>query len=203
MQLNAFKRARVMIPEKRDRFLDHIQRESARLNRLAASLLGLSRAQLCEEDPRLEQIALRELLEEVIGGLHIHAGVELILACSADVVATTNRDLLEHAVSNLATNSARHTECGRILVCASADAGFVKIEINDTGVGIAAGELEHVFKRFYRGESARAGAGSGLGLAIAKAAVEALGGRIEIESALGVGTTSRIRLPHPTPSLVG
>jgi PAS domain S-box-containing protein len=191
------------VPEKRDRFLDHIERESARLNRLAASLLGLSRAQLCEEDPRLEQITLRELLEEVFGRLHIHRGVELILVCPADVVATTNRDLLEHAVSNLATNSARHTESGRILVCASADGGFVKIEINDTGVGIAAGELEHVFKRFYRGESARAGAGSGLGLAIAKAAVEALGGRIEIESVLGVGTTSRIQLPHQTPSFAG
>jgi signal transduction histidine kinase len=189
-------------PEKRDRFLDHIQRESARLNRLAASLLGLSRAQLCEEDPLLEPIALRELFEEVISGLQIHHGVELMLACPTDVVAITNRDLLEHAVSNLATNAARHTECGRISVSASVDAGFVEIDISDTGAGIAAEELEHVFKRFYRGESARAGAGSGLGLAIAKAAVEALGGRIEIDSSLGVGTTSRIRLPHPARSFI-
>jgi PAS domain S-box-containing protein len=184
------------VPEKRDRFLDHIQRESARLNRLAASLLGLSRAQACEEDPRLEQVALRGLLEEVIGELHVDLGTEVVLACPADVVATTNRDLLEHAVANLATNAARHTENGRILVWASSDAQSVKIEVNDTGVGIAAAELEHVFKRFYRGERARGAGGSGLGLAIAKAAVEALGGQIEIESAVNVGTTSRIRLPH-------
>ena len=56
------------VPEKRDRFLGHIQHESTRLNRLASSLLVLARAQIREEEPRREEIALRELFEELIAG---------------------------------------------------------------------------------------------------------------------------------------
>src|SRR5207253_9746703 len=97
------------VPEKRDRFLDHIQRESTRLNRLASSLLVLARAQTREEDPRLEEITLRELLEELVGGLELKQGVELVLDCPPDLVARSNRDLLEHALLNLATNAARPT----------------------------------------------------------------------------------------------
>jgi signal transduction histidine kinase len=189
------------VPEKRDRFLDHIQRESARLNRLTDSLLGLARVQSYEEDPRFEQIALRELLEEVIGGLQVHRGVELALECPADLIAMTSRDLLEHAVSNVATNAARYTECGGILIRAFAEDELVMLEVNDTGAGISPQELEQVFRRFYRGARARAAPGSGLGLAIAKAAVEALGGRIDIESSIGVGTTVCVRLPRSTRSL--
>src|SRR5207244_9336719 len=67
------------VPEKRDRFLGHIQQESSRLNRLASSLLMLARAQTREENPRREEIALRGLIEELVGGLELKPGVELVL----------------------------------------------------------------------------------------------------------------------------
>jgi signal transduction histidine kinase len=70
----------------------------------------------------------------------------------------------------------------------------VIIEVVDPGTGIPAGELGRLFDRFYRG-SEKPGIGFGLGLPITKEAVEAMGGRVEIESLLGSGTTARVVLP--------
>src|SRR6185312_7190215 len=85
-------------PEKRDRFLGHIQHESSRLNRLASSLLVLARAHAREESPRREAIRLVDLLAELAEGLDVNEGVELVLDCPPDLVARSNRDLLEHAL---------------------------------------------------------------------------------------------------------
>jgi two-component system sensor histidine kinase ResE len=184
------------VPERRDRFLGHIQHESTRLNRLASSLLVLARAQSREEEPRREEIPLRELLEELVGGLELKEGVELVLDCPPDLVARSNRDLLEHALLNLATNAARHTDGGRICISASVVSdGSMTIEVSDTGSGIPHDELSRLFDRFYRGPNEEGRAGFGLGLPITKEAVEALGGQVEIDSVPGEGTTARIVLP--------
>jgi PAS domain S-box-containing protein len=184
------------VPERRDRFLGHIQHESARLNRLASSLLVLARAQTREEDPRREEIHLRALLEDVSLGLELHRGVELELDCLPGTVAWTNRELLEHALVNLAANAARHTDRGRIRFGVRRDGeDTLTIEVEDTGAGIAPAEIDRLFDRFYRGPTEERRSGFGLGLPIAKEAVEALGGRIEIDSELGSGTTARIVLP--------
>jgi two-component system, OmpR family, phosphate regulon sensor histidine kinase PhoR len=183
------------IPEKRDRFLGHIQNESARLNRLASSLLVLARAQTREEAPRCEAIALCDLVEELTRDLEPNPGVDLVLDCTPGLVAWSNRDLLEHALVNLAGNAAHHTDTGTIRISTRADGDTVRIEVRDTGAGIAPEEIGRLFDRFYRGPTEKGRAGVGLGLPITKDAVEALGGRVEIESALGVGTSARILLP--------
>jgi PAS domain S-box-containing protein len=186
-------------PERRDRFIGHIQRESGRLNRLTASLLVLARAQTHEEVPRHERIVLRELMEEVVRGLQFKPEVELILECPPDLCVSSNRDLLEHAVRNLASNAARHTSHGQVRISATADdEGSVVIHVVDTGVGIPASELSRLFDRFYRGPNEESSVGFGLGLPITKEAVEAIGGSIEIESIPGAGTSARIRLPSMT-----
>jgi signal transduction histidine kinase len=184
------------VPERRDRFIGHIQRESGRLNRLTASLLVLARAQTHEEVPRREEILLHELIEEVLTGLEFRREVALELECPPDLAVRSNRDLLEHAVRNLTSNAATHTGQGEVRVSASVhDERSVVIEVGDTGVGIAPSELSRLFDRFYRGPSEEPSVGFGLGLPITKEAVEALGGSIEIESVPGVGTTARITLP--------
>jgi PAS domain S-box-containing protein len=184
------------VPPKRDRFIGHIQHESARLNRLASSLLVLARAQTREEEPRQQEIVLRELLEEAVGELELNRGVELVLDCPPDLVAWSNRDLLEHALLNLTGNAARHTKRGQVRVSVSADDdGSVMIEVDDTGTGIPRDELSRLFDRFYRGPGEEGSAGFGLGLPITREAVEAIGGRVEIDSVLGAGTTARIVLP--------
>lgn len=183
-------------PEKRDRYIGHIHRESGRLNRLTSSLLVLARAQMRVEVPRRDEISLRGLLEELIDDLQVAQGVGIVLECPFDLAVSTNRDLLEHALLNLVDNAARHTERGQIRVNANVvDDGSVIIEVVDTGVGIPTKELGQLFDRFYRGSGEKPNIGFGLGLPITKEAVEAIGGRVEIDSTLAVGTTARILLP--------
>jgi signal transduction histidine kinase len=184
------------VPEKRDRFLGHIQRESVRLNRLTASLLILARAHTQATALSHEQIPVRELLDELVDGLDAKPGVEVRVGCPSDLVARGDRNLLEHALRNLASNAARHTTRGSICISACAVAGdSMTIEVSDTGCGIPPDEHSRLFDRFYRGSREEAHDGFGLGLPITREAVDALGGRVEIDSVPGEGTTARIVLP--------
>lgn len=179
----------------RDVFLDHIEQAAARLVHVTRALLVLSRVQTGTEAPRTELVALAPLLSAVAGRLTTLDGVALTVACPADAAVVTNRDLVDHAVFNVASNAARYTVRGRIELGARVADGAAEISISDTGPGIPQAEQDRVFERFYRGEDGP-DHGSGLGLAIARAAVEAIRGVVELESQVGSGTTVRIRLPQ-------
>ena len=189
-------------PEKRDRFIGHIQRESGRLNRLTASLLVLARAQTHEEVPRREEIVLRELIEEVLRGLEFRPDVELVLECPPDLSVSSNRDLLEHAVRNLASNAARHTSPGSVGSAPALTTGHPC----DRRCGH---RRRHPGRRSSAGCSTASTGGRarnqasafGLGLPITKEAVEAIGGSVEIESVPGVGTTATHRCCRSTTEL--
>jgi two-component system phosphate regulon sensor histidine kinase PhoR len=179
----------------RDVFLDHIERASARLSRLARALLVLARAQTGTEAPKTELVALAPLLSEVASSLRTAPEVTVEVSCPPDVAALTNRELVEQAVFNVAQNAAKYTENGTIGLAAHVADGQAVISISDTGPGIPRAEQERVFERFYRG-TAEGDGGSGLGLAIARAAADALGGGVELESTVGKGTVVRFRLPR-------
>jgi two-component system sensor histidine kinase ResE len=101
-------------------------------------------------------------------------------------------------LSNLLGNALRHTPAGgTVQVRATKAAGGVRVDILDTGEGIEASDLPHIFERFYRGEKSRSRAtgGAGLGLAIVKGIVEAHGGQIDVESTPGEGTRFFFVLP--------
>jgi len=103
-------------------------------------------------------------------------------------------------VANLVENAIRYNRsCGKVRVTVTVTAGATAVELTvaDTGVGIAARHLPHVFDRFYRVDAARtrASGGTGLGLAICRSVVAAHGGQIAVTSAEGVGTTFRVTLP--------
>jgi signal transduction histidine kinase len=101
-------------------------------------------------------------------------------------------------LNNLLDNAVRHTPAGgKVSVSAGAEKDCVRVEVCDSGEGIDAGDLPHIFERFYRGEKSRSRAtgGAGLGLAIASGIVEAHGGRIGAESAIGQGTRIWFTLP--------
>jgi signal transduction histidine kinase len=183
-------------PDKRDRFLEHIERESKRLARLARALLILARAQSETETPRRMPVPLQPLLREVAAGLpDSEGGVEVRVMCVDDIVVFSDRDLLEQAVFNLAKNAVEHTRVGHVeLKARKADAGPVAITVEDTGPGISPDAQERVFDRFYRGAT-RDGEGFGLGLSIADQAVRTLGGRLELDSSPGRGTRATITIP--------
>jgi signal transduction histidine kinase len=180
-------------PVERDRFLGHIEREAARLARLARALLTLARAHAGQEQPRSEPIALRPLLQEVADDLRPTAGVAVGIECPSELHAVVNRDLLEQVLRNLAENAAKHTQEGRVVLRAYATGNTLRVEVEDTGIGMTSDTQRHVFDRFYRGQD-RDAEGFGLGLAIVRQTVRSLDGRIELDSAPGKGTRVRIVL---------
>jgi signal transduction histidine kinase len=101
--------------------------------------------------------------------------------------------------TNLLTNAIQYNrQGGKVWLGAQVKDGLAIVEVADTGGGISAEDLPHIFERFYRADKARTGgANAGLGLAISKAIVEAHGGAIEAASEPGVGTTLTLRLPLP------
>ena len=180
-------------PDERDRFLAHIEREAARLARLAHALLALARAHAGQERVRLEPTLLQPILREVADDLRPRDGVVVEVECTPGLAASVNRDLLEQALRNLGENAARHTSQGRVVLRAYAAGSAVRVEVEDTGIGMSSDTQGHVFDRFYRGAD-RDPDGFGLGLAIVRQAVRSLDGRIELDSAPGEGTRVRIVL---------
>jgi two-component system phosphate regulon sensor histidine kinase PhoR len=179
--------------EPRDRFLGHIEQQTDRLVRLARAMLTLSRAERGDLGPSLGVVPLRPILDGLVREAPERRGVEIRVDCEPAAAAVADHALLSEALANLLGNALDHTPSGtvRIAVADRGD-GTIAIEIADTGEGIEATEISRVFERFHRGTSA--GEGAGLGLPIARAAVNAMGGRIELESEHGHGTTVRVVL---------
>ncbi|MBM2615607.1 HAMP domain-containing protein [Actinoplanes sp. LDG1-06] len=126
------------------------------------------------------------------------AGVALTVDASAPVWVEADQDRIRQVLGNLLTNAIRYTDRdGQVLVRVRAEAGEAVLTVQDTGVGIAAGDVPHVFDRFWRADPARqrATGGTGLGLTIAHRIVTDHGGRIGVESRQHVGTTFTVRLP--------
>jgi signal transduction histidine kinase len=178
-------------PAARDRFLDHIERESARLARLTRALLVLARAEARQEAPLTGDVPLSPLLHRVAESLEPRVPVRV--ECEPGLVTRTDMDLLEQAVQSVAQNADKFTERGEIVLRGVRNGSGVVIEVQDTGSGIPQAERDRIFERFYRGAVGDRD-GFGLGLAIASQAVKVLGGTIELESA-AAGTTVRMRLP--------
>jgi len=179
-------------PDALDEFLDMIARESDRLTRLTRALLVLARAEAHEEQPRLTPVEVGPLLEQVAAALPRRSGVEVGVDCPSALAIAGDADLLEQAVTSLASNAVRYTTAGSVTMRGRRENGHVVIEVADTGRGIAQNELDRIFDRFYRAGDREDG--FGLGLAIAREAVHTLGGEIELESEQAVGTTVRITL---------
>jgi signal transduction histidine kinase len=183
-------------PQARDRFLAIIEEQSARLTRLTRALLVLARAEAREELPELVRLLLRSILERVADGLPPHPGVAVSVDCSATLSVYGDEHLLEQALASIAANAVQHTKSGSVSLRAREEDGrAVVVEVTDTGPGIAARDQRRIFERFYRGTESEPGTGFGLGLSIARGAVQLLGGRIELDSKEGVGTTVRLTFP--------
>ena len=183
------------IPPERDSFLADLEREVDRLGRLAHTLLELARVQATGEALHLRPVEVSPLVHEIAESITPRDGVEIDVACPADLAVWAERDLLERAIANLAENAATHTSEGRIVIAGRPGAnGSAQIEVCDTGSGMPPDDRDRAFERFYRA-GARGGEGFGLGLAIVREAMRALNGTVVIESEPGIGTMVRLTLP--------
>jgi two-component system OmpR family sensor kinase len=169
--------------------------ESERLIRLVHSLLMLARSD-AGRVLRHEVVQIGPLIDELCRQTRA-IEPERTLNCAAVPAAVIgDRDALKQVLVILLDNARKFTPPkGRIDILSVLSSDRVTLQVHDTGCGIAPAALPHIFERFYRGDSARTGGGAGLGLAIAAALVEAMNGRITVESRVGLGSTFTVTLP--------
>jgi len=195
--------------EDRDRarqFLSVIDRHSERLSRLIDDLLTLSDLELGKTSLKKEPVHLETLVEEVVEVLREKArrgGVALETHIPPELpLVLGDADRLQQVLINLTDNAIKYSASGgRVRISAAAEsdgpASTVEVSVEDEGIGIPATDLPRLTERFYRVDKARSRelGGTGLGLAIVKHIVQAHGGRLEIRSALNIGTTVKFSVP--------
>jgi signal transduction histidine kinase len=181
-----------------------IDQEAGRLTRLVGGLLLLAQAESGKLALNMQQVELDLLLTEVFQEMTILAGsrVRVHLNEIDQVYVKGDRDRLKQVFINLVANAIQYTPpSGDVYLSLEKVGDYARVICRDTGPGIPAEDLPHIFERFYRAEKSRTRGrttGFGLGLSIANWIVERHGGRIEVESKDGKGTTFAIWLPLET-----
>ncbi|MBK9385821.1 MAG: PAS domain-containing protein [Planctomycetes bacterium] len=188
--------------EDRSRLLHLAHGESVRLARMIQELLELARVEAGITQVRRERVEVAPLLGELREAhrpLAERKSIELDWRVSPYVPALQgDRELLRQALVNLISNAIKYTpEGGRVELDAALEGEELSIAVTDTGIGIGPEDLPRIFDKFYRASQAQSSRipGTGLGLPLARYLVESHGGRIEVESVLGQGSTFRVRLP--------
>lgn len=194
-------------PEASKRFAERIHHESQRLARLVKELLELSRLQGAEPLPAPEPVSVDRILHEVVDRAGTAAAVKEI---TVEVLGQRGRTVfgnegqLVTAVANLVENAMAYS-AGQTTVFIEVGEGeaMVDISVRDQGIGIGPKDIDRIFERFYRADQARSRdtGGTGLGLAIVKHIAVNHGGRVDVESAVGIGSTFTLRLPARPPEV--
>jgi signal transduction histidine kinase len=184
------------------RITDSLYEEAMLLTHLVDDLQALSLAEAGQLRLQRQPVALADVVERAVGAFGSRAqaeGVPLQVDLPDDLpLVDVDPQRIGQVLRNLLDNGLTHTPPGgQISVTVCVRASWIEVRVSDTGSGIAAEDLPHVFERFYRADRSRSRAtgGAGLGLAIAKQLVEAHGGRIEVESQVGHGTQFTFTLP--------
>jgi signal transduction histidine kinase len=188
-------------PERLDRYLGVLKDQTQRLAGLVEDILDLSRLGLGEAVTPFEPVDLNKVVEEAVEIYRPRAeAADLALTFEREDPLPKvwgSRNQLSQVATNLVANAVNYTPCGFVKVRTLWDASqeTVCLQVQDTGMGIEAEDMPHLFERFYRGR--RVGSsnipGSGLGLAIVREILDLHGGTIEVESEVGEGSTFTLR----------
>lgn len=193
-------------PDTVQRYLQNAQSEIRHLSRLIDDLFELAQLDANRLTLNLEPSSLRDLISDTLGSMqaqaehrnvalrgHVEPGIDPVLMAP---------EKIQRVLDNLIGNALRHTPPGGTITLQARRIGeAICVDIEDTGEGIAAEDLAHVFDSFFRGEKSRSRddqgtRGAGLGLAIAKGLVEAHGGKISVRSQQGKGSCFSFTLPR-------
>jgi two-component system, OmpR family, phosphate regulon sensor histidine kinase PhoR len=196
-----------MPAEARRRFLAMVSTNARRMQRIVDDLLDLSRIESGGWLPNPSDLDVRPLAGEVFAPLRDEAarkGVTLSLSLDAGERVYADPTALRQVLSNLGENALRHTSSGQVTIFTALEdrdgdgrPEGIWVGVRDTGTGIPEEHISRIFERFYRADPSRSreAGGTGLGLAIVKHLAEAHGGRVQADSALGVGTTIAALFP--------
>jgi NtrC-family two-component system sensor histidine kinase KinB len=183
---------------KQQEVLEACRQDCERLDKLMRDLLDLSKIEVGESQPQLAPVYARDLITMVAEELRPQVeakGLELRVELSVDLPQVkVDRAQIERVLGNLVTNAIRYTKRGEIKFSAERRDAYVAVSVCDTGSGIPAEYLPHIFDKFVQVPGAATG-GAGLGLAISKSLVEAHGGQMSVQSEVGRGTTFTFTLP--------
>ncbi len=181
----------------RARDVEMIQRATVEMKRLIGDLLDVARIESGRFAVRPSRLEVAPMLHEVRDLFECQAESRSVtIACDVgeDLTANADRERVVQVLSNLLSNAIKFTAAGsRVTMQARRADGAIEISVSDSGPGISAEDMPHIFTRFWQAD--RSGAGAGLGLAICKGIIEAHGGRIEAASEPGRGATFRFTLP--------
>ena len=193
-----------------NRFARRIQHEGSRLAKLVGELMELSRVQGVDPMPGATEVAVCDVLAEAVERTKLaadQASITVSLSCEDDLLVRGNEAQLATAVANLVDNAIAYSGSGtRVALSARASTDVdarptIDISVTDQGIGVAEGDRDRIFERFYRIDPARSRAtgGTGLGLAIVKNIVTNHLGTVHVWSAERSGSTFTIQLPRVHP----
>jgi len=192
-------------PEDLERAMAGIQRESRRMGLLVDDLLLLARLDQGRPLER-KQVELGQVAHEAVEAARtLDPGREIALETNGSVVVVGDKERLRQVLDNLLANVRAHTPAGSAAAVRVTDDGSLAVlEVADSGPGLSSDALEHVFERFYRGDSSRSrdAGGAGLGLAIAAAIAQSHGGKAAVLNEGregGTGLTVRVTIPRSLP----
>jgi PAS domain S-box-containing protein len=202
LHANNLQRYHARLPEqKRYELLEGIENQTHLLEQLVEDILALSRLDAGEARGKRETVDLSEVADEVVRDLRSLArGKQIFLRWDrppCDLLILADRGQIKRLVQNLLDNAIKYTPAGgsvRVHLAIEAG-GWIKLQVDDTGIGVPAEHQTRIFDRFFRVDPSHTIPGTGLGLSIVNEIVAAYGGKIDVESTPSVGSTFTVILP--------
>ena len=203
MRLSVRRLQAPLAEENKRKTVDLVDRQITRLERMAGDFLDVTRSESGHLDLEKKRQDVRELVQDAVA-LNSASSPDhrlLFTPPPAPIDVWCDSERIAQVVNNLILNAIKYSpEGGDIHVSLSATDAEAVISVEDSGIGIAHEDVEHIFEPFRRtGESREAAPGVGLGLSVARQIVVAHGGRIEVQSVPGIGSTFLVRLPRDSP----
>jgi signal transduction histidine kinase len=189
------------IPDKAKEVLERVQINGKHLLGLINDVLDLSKIEAGQLKLSLEDYSMKSVVDSVVattGSLAQSKGLSIKTAVADGLpVGRGDERRLTQVLLNLVGNAIKFTDTGEVEICAAAANGTFDVAVRDTGPGIASQDRIRIFEDFQQVDntSTRLKGGTGLGLAIARRFIEMHGGTLTVDSAIGVGSTFRIRVP--------
>ncbi len=188
--------------EERLEYAKNITHSSKHLAELITNILKLNRLENQQIFPRADSYNLSEQLCESLlqfESVWEEKEMEISTDIPEDITISADSELLSIVWNNLLSNAFKFTDMGgKVSFSLSEDSEYATVTVSDTGCGMTAETGKHIFEKFYQGDTSHATKGNGLGLALVKRIIDITGGEVSVTSAVGVGSTFKVKIPKNT-----